>query len=267
MKAHIEAFYNHLSTDFPEWGRGRVRYYNQGRIKDYSSLANHLSSMSLSDLKTLISDKHWNSYPLYCYGGGDSSFINTRRYFNLISNTVKHLVFASDKYRKLFIKESEGIFRIATINSCLGKDKLKAAKVGIKSGDARARKLSVSLVPVSDLTAMIGTETRSDIQNKISGRIGYLNMIPTEKKSRSRWNRSRAILNSEFNPDEMKEIIQRGLDGKGLFVYDRDLLTNLTYNVDASSAPFYLDLFQKLCESDAVMKQIFLKKLTGKSHV
>lgn len=267
MKAHIEAFYNHLSTNFPEWGKGRVRYYDHGRVKDYSSLADHISSMSLSDLKTLISDKHWNSYPLYCYGGGDSSFINTRRYFNLISNTVKHLVFSSDKYRKLFIKESEGIFRISTINACLGKDKLKAAKVGLKSGDARARKLSVSLVPVSDLASMINTETRSDIQHKISGRIGYLNMIPTEKKSRSRWYRSRAILNSEFNPDEMKEIIQRGRDGKGLFVYDRDLLANLTYNVDASSAPFYLDLFQKLCESDAVMKQIFLKKLTGKSHV
>lgn len=267
MKAHLEAFYNHLSTNFPEWGRGRVRYYDQGRLKDYSSLAGHLSAMSLSDLKTLISDKHWNSYPLYCYGGRDSNIINTRLYFNLISNTVKHLVFVSDKYRKLFIKESEGIFRIATINACLGKDKLKAAKVGLKSGDVRARKLSVSLVPVSDLTSMIGTETRSDIQHKISGRIGYLNMIPTEKKSRSRWNRSRAILNSEFNPDEMKEIIQRGLDGKGLFVYDRDLLANLTYNVDASSAPFYLDLFQKLCEADPVMKQIFLKKLTGKSDV
>jgi len=267
MKAHLEAFYSHLSTNFQEWGRGRVRYYDQGRVKDYSSLANHLSSMSLSDLKILISDKHWNSYPLYCYVGGDSSFINTRRYYNLISNTVKHLVFSSDKHRKLFIKESEGIFRIATINACLGKDKLRAAKVGLKSGDARARKLAAGLVPVSDLVPMIGTETRSDIQNKISNRVGYLNMIPTEKKSRSRWNRSRAILNSEFNPDEMKEIIQRGLDGKGLFVYDRDLLANLTYNVDASSAPFYLDLFQKLCESDPVMKQIFLKKLTGKSHV
>jgi len=267
MKPHVTEFLEYLTSNFTKSG---VIYNPQNEhLKDFAKCANHISSMTKNELKTLISDKYWNSYPTYvCYSpkGPKGTTVNPKSYYNLIFRSVKNIVYSNTSLRQFFINHSQGIFRIATINSCLGRDKLKAAKVGLKCSDARARKLAVGLVKTSDLKGLLITEKRPDILNKISIRLGYLNMLEQEMTSRYRWNRSRAFLNSDFSADELRELLQKKKNGENIPFYDRDMFSNFAYNIDAQSVAFYLDIFTELSSSDAEIKNIFLKKLTGKSN-
>ncbi len=266
MTPQTKSFLKHLIDNYSNYGVNTYRPYSDDKHLKYVAVANHLASMSDQDLKTLISDRHWNSYPLYVYYRGKDTSPNPKNYYPFISAAVKHLVLISQKHRKFFTDHAVGAFRIATINATLGRDKLKAAKKGLTSGDARVRKLAVSLVPVSDLKEIMKTEKRADVLNSISKRVGYLNMLHVEVNSRYRWNRSRAFANSEFNPDFTREVIATKRTGANSF-YEKDIFNNLVYNVDSESAAFYLDIFRELSNSDASLKAAFLQKLTGKSSV
>jgi hypothetical protein len=266
MTPQTKSFLKHLIDHYSNYGVNTYRPYNDEKHLKYIAVANHLASMSNQDLKTLISDKYWNSYPLYVHYRGANTPANPKNYYSFISAAVKHLIFVSQKHRKFFTDHASGAFRVATINATLGRDKLKAAKKGLTSGDARVRKLAVSLLPVSDLKEIMKTEKRADVLNSISKRVGYLNMLHVEVNSRYRWNRSRAFANSEFNPDVTREIIATRRTGSQSF-YEKDIFKNLVYNVDSESAAFYLDIFKDLCNNDASLKAAFLEKLTGKSNV
>lgn len=264
MKPHVTEFLDHLTSNFT---KSNGSYYPQNEhLKDFAKCANHISSMTRKELKTLISDKYWNSYPTYVHYNSRSTTVNPKSYYNLIFRSVKNIVYSNPSLRQFFINHSQGIFRIATINSCLGRDKLKAAKVGLKCSDARARKLAVGLVKTSDIKGLLATEKRPDILNKISIRLGYLNMLDQEMTSRYRWNRSRAFLNSDFSADELRELLQKKKNGENIPFYDRDMFSNFAYNIDAQSVAFYLDIFTELSSSDAEIKNIFLNKLTGRSQ-
>ena len=268
MTPQTKSFLKHLIDHYSNYGVNTYRPYPYSDEKHLKciAVANHLASMSDQDLKALVSDRHWNSYPLYVYYRGSDTSPNPKNYYPFISAAVKHLVLVSQKHRKFFTDHTVGAFRIATINGTLGRDKLKAAKKGLTSGDARVRKLAVSLVPVSDLKEIMKTEKRADVLNSISKRVGYLNMLHVEVNSRYRWNRSRAFANSEFNPDFTREVIATKRTGANSF-YERDIFNNLVYNVDSESAAFYLDIFRELSNSDDSLKAAFLQKLTGKSSV
>lgn len=270
MKSQAKSFLKHLIDNYST--KDRDTYYDRQsgeRQRKHVAIASHLASMSDRELKSLISDKSWNSYPLYVYyrGRDSDSTTNPKAYYSFISAAVKHLMLVSEKHRKIFSDHADGAFRIATINGTLGRDRLRAAKKGLTSGDARVRKLAVSLVPVSDLKEIMRTEKRADVLNSISKRVGYLNMLHVEIDSRYRWNRSRAFANSEFNPDFIREVIsQKRTSGSNSF-YERDILNNLVYNANSESAAFYLDIFRELSSSDPALKAAFLQKLTGKSGV
>ena len=266
MTPQTKSLLKYLVDNHPSHGITPYRHYGDEKSLKYVSLVNYFTSMTDSDLKSLISDRYWNSYPLYLYYRGSENPPNPRNYYSFISAAVKHLIFVNKKYRKIFIDHSDGAFRVATINATLGRDKLKSAKKGLVSGDARVRKLAVSLVPVSDLKEIMKTEKRADVLNSISKRVGYLNMLHVEINSRYRWNRSRALANSEFNPDFTREVIATKRTGANSF-YDRDVFNNLVYNVDSDSAAFYLDIFRELSKTDSSLRAAFLEKLTGKSNV
>jgi len=265
MNSESKSFTKYLLDNFSL--RDNVTYHAEERQGKHIEIANHLASMSDKNLKSLISDKYWNSYPLYTYYRTSGSGSNPKGYYSLIGSAVKYLMLVSQKHRKVFSDHAGGAFRIATINGTLGQDKLKAAKKGLTSGDARVRKLAVSLVPVSDLKEIIKTEKRADVLNSISKRVGYINMSHIEIESRYRWNRSRALANSRFDPDFTRDLLQKKKAGKTIPFYERDVFTNMVYNLDSNSAAFYLDIFRELSSCDPQLKAAFLQKLTGKSGV
>jgi hypothetical protein len=180
---------------------------------------------------------------------------------------VGRLVYTSPKYRKTLIEKSEGIFRISTIGHTLGREKLKAAKIGLTSRDTRLRKLAASILPVKDLTEAVNSEKNSAVLNRLASRVGYLNMINAEKSSSQRWSRSRAFLNDKFNQDEISEIITKIASGKSSPIYEMDILKKIIYHVPASELAFYLDVFNKLPNANKEYKTIFLSKMTGNSDV
>jgi hypothetical protein len=153
------------------------------------------------------------------------------------------------------------------IKHSLGKEKIKASRVGLKSSDIRVRKLAVTLLPIRDVEKHLPNEKNKDVKCKIEKRIGYLNMLDYELNSEYRWNRSRAIANAGFNPDLVRDHIQKKDAGGGNRYYDRDIFASVVYNIDSSSAAFYLDIFKKLSGCDDILKQAFLAKLSGKVHV
>ncbi len=233
-----------------------------------TSVAEYITSLSDSDLKSLVSDKHWNSYPTFVYyNGNEQSYMsNTRRFYSVIAHAVKFVVYSNSKLKNLLIKNSDGIFRMATINACLGKDKIKASRFGLKSNDTRVRKLAVTLLPIRDVEEHLKTEKSNDIKYRIEKRIGYLNMLNYEINSPYRYIRSRAIANSDFDPEMIREIVKKKKEGNGNKFYDTDVLASVVYNVDSASAAFYLDIFREFSDADPMLKKAFLSKLSGKIH-
>ncbi len=265
MKKHISDFYDHLSTNYPDVGRNR--YSNRDAIQIASDkLFEHMKSLSTTEFRVLISDRHWNSYPIYTCGYTQFPAINLKNYYCIISRAVTKLIYTSAKHKKDLIALSAGAFRIATINSALGKDKLKAARIALKSRDSRARKLAVNILPVKDLFQILNTEKDKSILNRLSIRIGYINMLDVEKSSGYRYNRSRAFLNDEFNAEEIRELVQKKEAGDKIPFYEQDIFRKLTYHISEEQVPFYLDLFNKLSQSDKETKKIFLAKLTGRGN-
>lgn len=268
MKKHLSDFYNYLSTHHPELGK-RQYHYTRAKFSDKGSikLIDHLRSLPISDFRKLISDPHWNSYPLFTiyYGKDSPAEPNLKSYYRFIDGAVKQMIFVDHKYRKEFMENSEGIFRISTIGNTLGREKLKAAKLGLKSGDVRVRKLAVKLLPVKDLMPIVNSEKNSSVISKLSHRIGYLNMIKVEKNSSYRYKRSHAFLNDEFDGDEIRDILSKREGGKSSIFYERDILKKVAYHIPPSELPFYLDVLNKLSSFDEDAKKLFLAKLTGHS--
>jgi hypothetical protein len=230
-------------------------------------IAEYLSSLSTSDFKKLISDRYWNSYPCYICTYGEAALLDPRRFGTQIFSAIRILSFSNKSLRSELIKSAEGIFRMAIINHSLGKDKIKAARAGLKSSDIRVRKLAINILPVKDVAKHLPNEKNKDVLCRIEKRIGYLNMLEYEVISEYRWNRSRAIAHAGFNPDLVRDHIQKKKAGGGNRYYDRDVFASMVYNVDSSSAPFNLDIFEALSGSDEVLKKAFLAKLVGKIHV
>lgn len=265
MKQHLSKFYDLLCNNHPDIGKNSYHRYSHNM--DPSDVVSYLQSLSDADFIKLISDTHWNSYPLYT-GWGEKKEVNPKNYYNLISQAVGRMIFSSPKYRKIFIEKSEGIFRISTIGHTLGKEKLKAAKSGLTSKDTRVRKLAVNLLPVKDLMEIVNSEKNSAVLNRLSIRIGYLNMVSAERSSSQRWNRSRAFLNSDFDQNEISDIANKFISGKTSPVYDMDLLKKIAYHVPASELAFYLDIFNKFSNAHhKELKSIFITKMTGKADV
>lgn len=265
MKKHISDFYDHLSTNYPNIGKSR--YSNNDALQLASDkLFEHMKSLSATEFRAIISDRHWNSYPTYTFSHNSFTVVNLKNYYSIISKAVKKLIYTSAKHKKDLITLSAGVFRIATINSALGKDKLKAARIGLKSRDTRARKLAVNILPVKDLLEIVNTEKNAAILNRLSIRIGYINMLDVEKSSGYRYNRSRAFLNDEFNAEEIRELVQKKEAGDKIPFYEQDIFRKLTYHISEDEVPFYLDLFNKLSQSDRETKKIFLAKLTGRGN-
>jgi len=264
MKKNISDFYEVLCSKYPEIGTNSYSRYHTGT--DPSSLVSYFKSLSDPNFRQLISEPHWNSYPIYtCHS--NKKDLNIKNFYFLINVAVGRLVYTSPKYRKTFIEKSEGIFRISTIGHTLGKEKLKAAKIGLTSRDTRLRKLAVSILPVKDLTDAVNSEKNSSVLNRLASRVGYLNMINAEKSSSQRWSRSRAFLNDKFNQDEISEIVTKLTSGKSAPIYEMDLLKKIIYHVPASELAFYLDVFNKLPNANKEYKTIFLSKMTGNSDV
>jgi len=265
MKQHLSKFYDLLCNNYPDIGKNVYSRYNQNM--DSSDVVTYLQSLSDADFVKLISDTHWNYYPIYTCGWGERKEVNPKNYYCLINQAVGRMIFSSPKYRKIFIEKSEGIFRISTIGHTLGKEKLKAAKAGLTSKDTRVRKLAVNLLPVKDLMEIVNSEKNSAVLNRLSARIGYLNMINAERSSSQRWNRSRAFLNSEFDRNEISDIASKLVSGKTSPVHDMDLLKKIAYHVPASELAFYLDIFNKLPGTNKEIKNIFIAKMTGDPNV
>ena len=262
MKKHLSEFYSHLTT------KHESQHYRYGLHKDARPdlLASHLQSLSLPEFRKLVSDPHWNSYPTYTWQNGTAkNSSNPKEYYTLISRAVKMMVVVSPKYREELIKHSEGIFRMATINSSLGKDKLKAARIAIKSRDTRVRKLAVKILPVKDLTPMLETEKDSSVLNKLAGRIGSLNMIEAGRRSKYRWSRSEAFYNDSLDMDEIRSFLEKKSSGKTIPVYEHNILTKVVYHLAASELPFALDVLEAFSSKDAEAKSLFMAKLTGQN--
>ena len=264
MKPHIDKFLSHM-MDKSKSLKGGGRW---GENAPFAALvAEYLSSLSTSDFKKLISDKYWNSYPSYICTYGEAALLNPRRFGPQIFSAIKILSFSNQPLRSELIKSAEGIFRMGIINHTLGKDKIKAAKSGLKSSDIRVRKMAVNILPVKDVEAHLPNEKNKEVLCRIEKRIGYLNMLEHEVNSGYRWNRSRAVAHAGFNPDLVRDHIQKKKAGGGNRYYDRDVFASMVYNVDSSSAPFNLDIFEALSGSDDTLKKAFLAKLVGKIHV
>jgi hypothetical protein len=268
MKKHISDFYNYLTTNHPDYANKNYYYsskinHNDGTTK----LVSHLRSLPIADFRKLISDPHWNSYPLFTinYGKGAAVEPNPKNYYRFINMAVKQMIFVDHKYRKEFMENSEGAFRISTIGNTLGKEKLKAAKIGLKSRDVRVRKLAAELLPIKDVMSIVNSEKNYSVLSKLSRRIGYLNMIKVEKNSSYRYKRSHAFLNDEFDGDEIRDILSKREMGKSSTFYERDILQKVAYHISTSELPFYLDVLNKLSSFDEDGKRLFLAKLTGHS--
>lgn len=262
MKKHISDFYQHLIAN----DRFYRPSYGNPQAQKLHLLLSHLQSLPVAEFRKLISDPHWNSYPTYVYSyRKNDDAPNPRGHYLAISRVVKTLILISDKYRGELIRHSEGIFRMATISHTLGGDKLKAAKLGIKSRDTRVRKLSAKILPVKDLIPMLETEKNSSVLNKLASRIGSLNMIEAGKRSRYRWNRSEAFVNDSLDMEEIRSFLTKKSEGKSVPVYDRDILTKVIYHLSASELPFAFDVLNGFADRNSELKAIFMAKLTGQN--
>jgi hypothetical protein len=92
-------------------------------------------------------------------------------------------------------------------------------------------------------------------------------MIEEGKNSRSRYTRSRSFLNDIFDPDEIREISEKRIAGEQIVHLERDIIRKFVYHIDSKNCVFYVDVLKNLISNDKEMKEIFMKKLTGKSYV
>jgi hypothetical protein len=270
MKKHLSDFYNHL-TSVHKTMSGRLWNHNpEDRSASRDVLAQYFESLKIEDFRKLIKDPHWNSYPSYTYYYNKLKKDNVpdpRDYFDLIFSAVEKLIFSSKKHREELIKNSNGIFRVITINTTIGKDKLRSARGALTCRDIRARKLAAALLPVGELIKHISSEKDPAIKHRIFSRVGYLNAIDETKDSRSRYIRSRAFLNDTFDPNEIREISEEIEDGKQSVYFERDVMKKFVYHITSEESVFYIDILKNMLSKDKDLKEIFMKKLTGKSYV
>lgn len=270
MKKHLSDFYNHLTSVHPNMA-GRIWNHSpEHKSAGKEKLIQYFESLKIEDFRKLIKDPHWNSYPSYTCHYSKNKMSNApdpRDYYELIFSAVERLIFSSKKYREEFIKNSNGIFRVITINTTIGRDKLRSARGALISRDIRARKLATTLLPVSELTKHLSSEKDPSIKHRIFTRVGYLNVIDETKDSRSRYVRSRAFLNDNFDPNEIREISEEIKDGKQSVYFERDVMKKFVYHITSEESVFYIDILKSMLSKDKDLKEIFMKKLTGKSYV
>jgi len=246
---------------------------NEHNSANSVALNNYLTSLSKPELKKLISDPHWNSYPEYVYyksmNTRNSTTHNPKDYFRIINPAIKQLLYSSFEYRKFFIKNSDGIFRIITINSTLGADKITAVKNGILSRDTRVRKLAATSAPISFLVKNLSNEKNSSVLSIYCKRIGHVNIPKALLSSPYRYHRSQAFLQDSFNKDEISELLMIKKSGGNIPFFDHIIVEKLAYHLSPEEIPFYLDAFRAFDgkHSNYLARKIFLSKLTGNSDV
>ena len=231
----------------------------------------HISSLSKKDLIAFISDKHWNRYPTYSSLYLQGKCIKKCLY-DCFSKISSNLMITDDSYKKIFIDHSSGIFRYIVLRSCMGNDKIKAAKIGIFSNDVRVRKASAQIVPVSFLEkhALRYDESNFSVFKIICTRLGYENLSDVfkrkiENKTHHPYSFSfyhfKAFENSSL--DEITEIISKlDKDDPQYNEKMRNFQKLISYKVDHTTAPFFINIFDST-NVDSISKDIFMKKLLG----
>ena len=125
----VKSFLNELESSLPERiGRYQRKKYNLDKIISY------MLKLSKKEIKDLLSDTYWNRYPSYVsYPITESR----RAYGGFIATVVNHGCEYVPELKELFMKHSDGLFLVATIDYISGKDRQKVCSRAINSKDAR----------------------------------------------------------------------------------------------------------------------------------
>lgn len=271
MNKEITDFYEMMIKVFPAKDRGYASV--SASEKNIALMSQYMTSLSPKSFGRLISDKHWNSYPLYYhnyYGTNPDKAVLNRSYSSILSFVIKYIIYTEPAHKKILIEKSTGIFRVMTINHCIGDDKRRAARISLKLGDIRARKLAVEILPVVTINKHLAIETNKVVRKKILNRVGYLNITEDQSKLFGNYIKNMVFMNSKFHKDEMdiktEKILLEAKDKKAKL--QQEIMLKISYYIENKDTVFYLDLFQYISANLSYNdKQIFLKKLTGKGVV
>lgn len=224
--------------------------------------------MAPKDFKALISDTHWNHYPLdswtpYHLSQSNPDYINPNGFYRLIELGIKRIIYLREDYRKLLVNHSTGIFRIATIDNALSHDKLKAAKLGLSCADQRVRLRAAYLSPVKDIEKRLPLEKSKSVREKIIKRLGYLNCLDEAiKPSNARYYRCDPMKNSAFSKAELDVYVEN--DKRSAYPDEEvALLTKMIYHMSKEDSLFYINIIKATLGRSHDLEPLFTAKITG----
>lgn len=238
-------------------------------------------NLSKADFKKLVSDKYWETYPLFKVKNSNED--DERSYASILEAIFYNLIILSSEHRKEIILHSEGIIRLISLNFTEGSDILQCAKFGLKSSDVRVRKASASIVPVKVLQNHLKNfeEKNKSVITLITKRIGILNISDSIKKMRSEEDSYASLsyakaLYSFKSPKEISEKIEsleEDVTFESAFFKERiisGLKRTLIYKLESKDCPFYISSFSKNTPKYIPINNMFqckiLKQLSLKSE-
>jgi|10_taG_2_1085330.scaffolds.fasta_scaffold69946_2 hypothetical protein len=223
-------------------------YYFHGWDSDKCISA--LLKYSEADIKSIVSSSYWNRYPTW-------SSSTAKVYGPAIMQILRA---ASKSYPRLLsyvATHGSGIWLCYAIDYSSGKDRLKAAKRGIKSSDSRVRLRSARVIPTSALKKHLGDKNDS-VRRIVTSRLGIENCYKHLLDSKDSWTRLQAVRAAPLEEFDYDGIIAKALENNGYISWrDKSMITSIVSRMDKKDLLYALDIVRDNDElTDIVNKRL-----------
>jgi len=188
------------STDNP--GHYRRKSYDLDKVLSY------MLSLSKKEAKCLLSDTFWNRYPSYV----SYPIIDSRRaHGGFIATLVRSGCEYVPELKELFLKHSDGLFLVSTIDCISGRDRQKVCLRAVNSKDVRVRLRAAKHLDVRKAKRLMN-DRASSVRNSVIKRIGIDNCATDLIEDSDGWIRRQAISAADLSSAESNELISHYLD-------------------------------------------------------
>jgi hypothetical protein len=234
----VKSFLDILDSTLP----AKVGRYRQNKY-DFDKIIDYMLKLSKKEAKALLSDSYWNRYPSYV----SYPITRSRRaHGGVISTLVINGCEYVPELKELFMKHSDGLFLVATLDCLSGKDRQRVCLRAINSKDVRVRLRVAKNIDVRKAKRLMKDRSAS-VRNSIIKRIGIDNCATDLIDDADGWIRRQAISASDLSSSESNELISHYLNEEingNNNHYTRWILCSLVKKLSDEDLLYRLDLGQ-----------------------
>ena len=221
----------------------RRAYYFDGWNSD--KCIDVLLKYSEADIKSIVSSSYWNRYPTW-------SSSTSKIYGPAIMQILRE---ASKSYPKLLsyiVSHGSGIWLCYAIDYSSGKDRLKAARRGMKSADPRVRLRSARVIPTSTLKKHLDDKNYS-VRRIVTSRLGIENCYKHLMDSKDSWTRLQAVRAAPLEEFDYVGVMSKAIESGYISWRDKSMIASIVSRMDKEELLYALDIVGKNDELEEIV--------------